>query len=86
MVSCEDKDIKTTFKILLNELKTFNKELLSKQRILAITKSDLIDDELEKMLKKELPKNIQTIFISSHTQKNLDKLKDMIWTELNKPV
>ena len=86
MVSCEDKDIKTTFKILLNELKTFNKELLSKQRILAITKSDLIDDELEKMLKKELPKNIQTIFISSHTQKNLDKLKDMIWPELNKRV
>ncbi|MBK9454760.1 MAG: GTPase ObgE [Bacteroidetes bacterium] len=86
MVSCEDKDIKTTYKILLDELKKFNKELLSKQRILAITKADLIDDELEKMLKKELPKNIQTIFISSHTQKNLDKLKDMIWTELNKPV
>ncbi|MBK7440304.1 MAG: GTPase ObgE [Chitinophagales bacterium] len=85
MVSCEDKDIKTTYKILLDELKKFNKELLSKQRILAITKADLIDDELEKMLKKELPKSVQTVFISSHTKKNLDKLKDMIWTELNKP-
>lgn len=86
MVSCEDKDIKTTFKILLNELKKFNKDLLDKQRILAITKADLIDEELEKMLKKELPKNIPTIFISSHTKQNLDKLKDMIWTELNAPV
>ncbi len=85
MISCEDKDIKTTYKILLNELKTFNKDLLTKQRILAITKTDLIDDELIKMLKKDLPKTIPTIFISSHTQYNLDKLKDMIWTELNKP-
>jgi len=85
LISCEDKDIKTTYKILLNELKTFNKDLLTKQRILAITKTDLIDDELIKMLKKDLPKTIPTVFISSHTQYNLDKLKDMIWTELNKP-
>ncbi|HMZ89697.1 MAG TPA: GTPase ObgE, partial [Chitinophagales bacterium] len=69
--------------ILVNELKKYNKELLTKKRILAITKSDLIDDELEAMLKKELPKKVPVIFISSHTQKNIDKLKDMIWKELN---
>ncbi len=83
MISCEEKDIAATYKILLNELKKYNKELLTKRRILAITKSDLLDAELEKLLKKELPKKIPTIFISSHTQKNLDKLKDMIWKELN---
>lgn len=82
MVSCDEKDIASTYKILLNELKKYNKELLTKKRILAITKSDLIDAELEKMLKKELPKSIPTIFISSHTGKNLEKLKDMIWKEL----
>lgn len=82
MISCEEKDIKTTYKILISELKKFNKELLSKRMILAITKSDLIDDELEKLLSKELPKKIPTVFISSHTKKNLDKLNDMIWKEL----
>ncbi len=50
--------------------------------ILAITKSDLIDDELEKLLSKELPKKIPIVFISSHSGKNLQKLKDMIWKEL----
>ncbi|MBK7037439.1 MAG: GTPase ObgE [Chitinophagales bacterium] len=83
LISCEDKDIKTTYKILLSELKKYNKELLSKKIILAITKCDLIDAELEKMLKKELPKKLEPIFISSHTGKNLDKLKDVIWKELN---
>lgn len=83
MVSCEDKNIADTYKVLLSELKKYNKDLLTKKRILAITKSDLIDDELEKMLKKELPKKVPIIFISSHTKKNIDKLKDMIWKELN---
>ncbi len=82
MVSCEAQDIHKEYKILLNELKLYNKELLTKKRILAITKSDLIDEELEKMLKKDLPK-LPTVFISSHTKKNLDKLKDVIWKELN---
>lgn len=83
MISCDEKNIADTYKILVNELKKYNKELLTKKRILAITKSDLIDDELEAMLKKELPKKVPVIFISSHTQKNIDKLKDMIWKELN---
>lgn len=82
MISAESKDIHAEYKILLNELKLHNSALVRKKRILAITKSDLIDEELEKLLKKDLPK-IPHIFISSHTGKNIVKLKDMIWKELN---
>ncbi len=82
MVSCEEKSIADTYKVLLSELKKYNPDLLTKKRILAITKSDLIDDELEQMLKKELPKKVPVIFISSHTGKNITKLKDMIWKGL----
>lgn len=81
MVSAESKDIHKEYKILLNELKEHNPELLSKNRLLAITKSDLIDDELEQMLSKDLPK-VPRIFISSQTGKNIDKLKDMLWKAL----
>lgn len=83
MITCEEKSIADTYKVLLAELKKYNKDLLTKQRILAITKSDLIDDELESMLKKELPKKVPVVFISSHTGKNIQKLKDMIWKALN---
>lgn len=83
MVPADTKDIKTEFKILLNELKQFNPELLDKQRILAITKADLLDDELEKELKKHLPRKIPHLFISSFTGKNIQALKDLIWNTLN---
>ncbi|MDZ4844162.1 MAG: GTPase ObgE [Chitinophagales bacterium] len=86
MISAESADIAAEYKVLLNELKQFNKELLHKQRVLAITKSDLIDDELEKMLKKELPKKVPHIFISSLTGKGLDKLKDLLWKALNEDI
>ena len=79
MVSCEEKSIADTYKVLLSELKKYNPDLVDKKRILAITKSDLIDDELESMLKKELPKKVQVLFISAHTGKNITKLKDMLW-------
>ena len=79
MVSCEEKSIAETYKVLLSELKKYNPDLVDKKRILAITKSDLIDDELESMLKKELPKKVQVLFISAHTGKNITKLKDMLW-------
>ncbi len=79
MVSCEEKSIADTYKVLLSELKKYNPDLVTKKRILAITKSDLIDDELEAMLKKELPKKVQVVFISAHTGKNITKLKDMLW-------
>ena len=83
MVPCHSKDIKTEYKILLNELKKYNPELLDKERILAITQCDLIDDELEQLLKKELPRNVKHVFISAVSGKGLDTLKDMLWKKLN---
>ena len=82
MVSAEAKDIRKEYDILLNELQQHNPELLDKNRLLAITKADLIDEELEGMLSRDLP-NIPHVFISSHTLKNIDVLKDMIWKELS---
>lgn len=82
MIPGDTQDIKAEYKILLNELKQFNPDLLDKDRVLAITKADLLDDELKKMLKPTLPRNIQTVFVSSHTKEGLDKLKDLLWTKL----
>lgn len=83
MIPADSKDIAAEYKILLNELKQYNPELLDKERLLAITKSDMLDDELEKEIKKHLPRKIRHIFISSITGKNIPKLKDMIWESLN---
>ncbi|GAB3821454.1 hypothetical protein GCM10028895_23640 [Pontibacter rugosus] len=83
MISCESPDIAEEYQILLNELKTFNPELLDKQRILAITKSDMLDEELENEMRSTLPEELPTIFISSITGKNITPLKDMIWDSLN---
>ena len=83
MVPADAKDIRSEYEILLNELTQYNPELLDKKRILAVTKSDLIDDELQEMLSKDLPENIETVFISSVAHKNIDKLKDLIWKALN---
>ncbi|MEA3504438.1 MAG: GTPase ObgE [Bacteroidota bacterium] len=76
-----DKDITEEYKILLNELKQHNPELLDKQRILAISKSDMLDKELEDEIEQTLP-DIPHIFISSIIQKGITELKDMIWKEL----
>ena len=83
MVPADAKDIRSEYEILLNELTQYNPELLDKKRILAVTKCDLIDDELQEMLSKELPEKIETVFISSVAHKNIDKLKDLIWKALN---
>ncbi len=83
MIASDSKDIRKEYDVLINELEQFNPELIDKQRILAITKCDLIDDELKNEIKKELP-NIPYVFISSVAQIGLDKLKDLIWKELNK--
>ncbi len=83
MIPADSKDIATEYKILLNELKQYNPELLDKEKLLAITKSDMLDDELEKEIKRHLPRKIRHIFISSITGKNIPKLKDMIWESLN---
>ncbi len=83
MVPADSKDIKQDYSVLENELKMFNPELADKDRILAITKSDLLDEELQELIKENLPLDLKTIFISSFTGKGLETLKDMIWTSLN---
>ncbi|GGG25450.1 GTPase ObgE [Pontibacter amylolyticus] len=83
MISCDSPDIAEEYKILVNELETYNPELLDKKRILAITKTDMIDDELEAEMRETLPKDVPAVFISSMTQKNITQLKDMIWSALN---
>lgn len=77
-----EKDIKEEYLILLNELKQYNPELLDKQRILAVTKSDLIDEELKQEMQEGLPDDVPTIFISSVAQKGIVELKDTIWRQL----
>jgi GTP-binding protein len=81
MIPADSKDIRQEYKILLNELRQYNPELLDKKRLLAITKSDLIDDELQYEIEQELP-DVPCVFISSVTQKGLSELKDMLWKEL----
>jgi GTP-binding protein len=78
------RTIKEEFDILLRELNEYNPELMHKPRVLAITKSDMLDDELVAELKKELPADIPSVFISSVAQKNLNELKDLLWAEINK--
>lgn len=82
MVPADAKDIRQEFDILLNELKKYSPELLDKKRILAISKSDMLDDELKREIKKELPKGIKSVFISSVTNQGLTELKDLIWKNL----
>ncbi len=83
MVPADAGDIKKEYGILLNELKLYNPELLYKNFILAITKSDMLDDELTDLLKSDLPEDIPTVFISSVAGKGLTELKDIIWEQLN---
>ncbi|MCX6331145.1 MAG: GTPase ObgE [Bacteroidetes bacterium] len=86
IIPSDSDDHNKEFEILKNELSEFNPELLQKEFIIAISKSDLLDQELTDAIVKELPKNIPHIFISSATQKNLVELKDLLWKALNKPI
>ena len=83
MVPGDTDDIKHEYEILLNELANFNPELLEKGRVLAITKCDLLDDELIEMLKPSLPEGVPTLFISAVTGFGLQELKDLLWQEMN---
>lgn len=83
MVPADADNIADEFQILLNELQQFNPELLDKQRILAITKADMLDDELMDEMRAELPQGVRVLFISSITGFNIQQLKDMIWELLN---
>jgi len=82
MIPADSNSITREFNILLNELREFNPDLLDKKRVLAITKSDLADDELMQEMEKELPA-IPYVFISSLKNRNLEKLKEMLWKILN---
>lgn len=83
LVPADSKDILTEYRILLKELKMYNPELLDKQRVLAVSKSDMLDDELKKEIKRHLPRKIPTMFISSMTNEGIDELKDTLWKTLN---
>ncbi|VBB48211.1 GTPase Obg [uncultured Paludibacter sp.] len=84
MIPADSDNIEKEYNILLSELQKYNPHLMDKQRILAITKCDMLDEELIQQMKAELPKDTEGVFISSVSGLNIDKLKDMIWTELNK--
>jgi GTP-binding protein len=83
MIPADAKNIIQEYEILLNELKKYNPELLDKKRLLAISKSDMLDDELKAEMTKELPGDLPSIFISSITQQGIMDLKDLIWRHLH---
>lgn len=82
LVPADSKSIAAEYEILLNELKKYNPELLDKKRLLAVTKADLLDEELKREIKKEVPKSIPSVFISSVTNFGIAELKDLIWKNL----
>lgn len=85
MVSCEQLDIKKEYEILLGELKTYSPELLDKQRLLAVTKCDILDDTMMTQLKEHLPDDVECVFISAVSGLHIQDLKDRIFAMLNKP-
>ena len=83
LIPADSPDHKKEFDVLVNELEKYNPELLHKQFIIAISKSDMLDQELKEAISKELPKNIPHLFISSMTNQGLVDLKDLLWKTLN---
>ena len=79
MIPCESDDINKDFNVLLHELEMYNPELLDKPRLCAVTKSDLIDESVQELLRPTLPEGIDCVFISAVTGYGLDKLKDKLW-------
>ena len=83
MIPADTPDIAHDYKILKTELEKYNPEMLDKSRLLAITKSDLLDEELKEELKQEIPQDLKSTFISSVTNEGIDDLKDLLWHVLN---
>ncbi len=83
IIPADSKDLNEEYNILLSELEKYNPHLINKQRILAISKSDMLDEELIEEMEKELPEDIKAVFFSSVTGMGINQLKDMIWSELN---
>jgi GTP-binding protein len=86
LIPADSQDHRKEMEILVHELEKFNPELLHKQFIIAISKTDMLDDELKKAISKELPTEIPHLFISSLTNKGIVELKDLLWKVLNEPV
>lgn len=88
LIPCDTSDVEKEYKILLNELKKYNPELLKKKRVLGISKCDMLDEELLNEMKKETSKKIKdkipVVYFSSHTQKGLLELKDVLWKAIDK--
>ena len=82
-VAADQEDIAQGYQVLLNELKEYNPELMVKDKVLAITKSDMLDESLKHEIEASLPKDIPHVFISSFTQEGISDLKDMLWKALN---
>jgi len=83
LIPADAKDIGDQYRILLGELRKYNPELLDKKRLLAISKVDMLDEELMKEMEREIPKDLPFVFISSISQFNLEKLKDLIWQAIH---
>lgn len=83
LIPADAESIRKEYDILLDELRRYNPELLDKKRLLAISKSDMLDEELMQEMKKEVPEEIQSLFISAVTNFNIQELKDMIWQAIN---
>lgn len=83
LIPCDTENIKKEYDILVHELGNYNEELLHKDRVLAISKADLLDEELMTEMKKDLPEGVEIIFISSVAQQNITQLKDILWKKLN---
>ena len=83
MIPADSKDIGKEYKILLNELKQYNPELLDKQRVIAVTKSDMLDDELKAEIRRHMPRKVPYLFICSLTGEGIPQLKDLLWRTLN---
>jgi GTP-binding protein len=86
MVSADQDDIAQGYEVLLNELREYNPELLVKDRVLAITKSDMLDDQLKSEIEAQLPDDVPHVFISSFTQEGIKELKDLLWNALQKEI
>jgi GTP-binding protein len=86
MISCDAADIRKEYDILVNELRKYNPELLHKKRLLAITKCDMLDEVMISQMKSLLPADIPSVFISAVSGMNIDRLKDMIWEQINSSI
>lgn len=85
LIPADSNDHKKEFEVLLKELENYNEELLHKQFVIGVSKSDMLDDELKAAIREELPKDLPVLFFSSVTRQGLTQLKDMLWNTLNLP-